>query len=135
MNANQDLEDHVIHNLNDYPNIPFPDKSFDAVICNLSIEYLIHPHQIIQDIARVLKTSGRLLISFSNRWLPPKVTRLWTDLHEFERTAYILQLCWPYFDNLQTQSYRNWPRPVTDRHFPELMTSDPLYIVTGKART
>lgn len=135
MAENKDLHDYVIHDLNEDTKIPFPDKSFDAVVCNLSIEYLTQPQEVIRDIARVLKTSGTVLISFSNRWFPPKVTRLWTELHEFERMGYVLQLCWPFLDKLETRSFRNWPRPVTDKYFPTMQKSDPLYVITGKLRS
>lgn len=134
MNANRKLQHVVIADLNEDPRLPFPDDSFEAVFCNLSIEYLVRPREVLRDVARVLAPSGRLLISFSNRWFPPKVTRLWTELHDFERVGYVLQLCWPFFANLQTHSYRNWPRPTTDRHFTHVPLSDPLYVVTGEAR-
>jgi SAM-dependent methyltransferase len=134
MSANRSLKNHVIHDLNGKPALPFPDSSFDAVLCHLSIEYLTSPQKVIRDIARVLKTSGILAISFSNRWFPPKVTRLWTELHEFERLGYVTQLCWPFFDNLETRSFRNWPRPQSDRHFPGILKNDPLYLITGKAK-
>lgn len=135
MDANKHLHDRLIFDLNEDPSLPFPDNSFDAVLCNLSIEYLVSPHEVLRDIARVLVPSGTLLMSFSNRWFPPKVIRLWTELHDFERMGYVLQLCWPYFDNLQTYSYRNWPRPTSDRHFPKLLTGDPLYVITGRVRS
>lgn len=134
MAANRNLSEYLTYDLNEDPKIPFPDRSFDAVLCNLSIEYLIMPEEVLRETARVLKPSGIIVVSFSNRWFPPKVTSLWTELHEFERMGYVLQLCWPYYDKLQTFSYRNWPRPTTDKHFPEMLTSDPLYVVTGRVR-
>ena len=135
MAANPDLSKYIVHDLNDDPVLPFPDRSFEVVLCNLSIEYLTNPEEVIRETARVLKPSGTLLVSFSNRWFPPKVTRMWTELHEFERMGFVLQLCWPFYTGLQTFSYRNWPRPSTDKHFPELTASDPLYVVTGEARS
>jgi len=135
MAANPDLARYIVHDLNDDPVLPFPDSSFEVVLCNLSIEYLTHPENVIRETARVLKPSGTLLVSFSNRWFPLKVTRMWKELHEFERMGFVLQLCWPYYTDLQTFSYRNWPRPSTDKHFPELTASDPLYVVTGEARS
>lgn len=134
MAANRDLTEYMTYDLNEDPTLPFPDRSFDAVVCNLSIEYLIMPEEVIRETARVLKRSGIFLVSFSNRWFPPKVTRLWTELHEFERMGYVVQLCWPYYDMLHTYSYRNWPRPISDKHFPAITLSDPLYVVSGRAR-
>jgi len=131
MTANHRLNDFIVRDVNSKPELPYPAGFFDAVLCNLSIEYLTDPETVIREAARILKPSGRLLVSFSNRWFPPKVTRLWQELHEFERLGYVLQLCRPHFNDLQSYSFRNWPRPTADKHFPALRTSDPLYAVTG----
>ncbi|MHB1349942.1 MAG: class I SAM-dependent methyltransferase [Desulfobulbaceae bacterium] len=134
MKANRELADNVVHDLNSDPVLPFSDRSFDAVLCNLSVEYLIRPEEVLRETARVLRPDGFLLVSFSNRWFPPKVTRLWTELHEFERMGLVLHYCRPYFMDLRTISLRNWPRPSTDRHFPKMLISDPLYVVVGRRR-
>lgn len=133
MAANPDLALSIVHDLNDDPLLPFPDRSFDVVLCNLSIEYLTKPEIVVRETARVLQPAGTLLVSFSNRWFPPKVTRIWTELHEFERMGFVLQLCWPHYTNLRTFSFRNWPRPSSDKHFPEMTAGDPLYVVAGEA--
>jgi SAM-dependent methyltransferase len=135
MAANRDLARHIVHDLNNDPVLPFEDRSFDVVLCSLSIEYLTDPEHVIRETARVLKPQGTLLVSFSNRWFPPKVTRMWTELHEFERMGFVLQLCWPHYTDLRTFSYRNWPRPSSDRYFSMMRTSDPLYVVTGSVRS
>lgn len=134
MTANRHLADSCVHDLNTDPRLPYPDSTFDVVLCNLSIEYLTQPASVIRETARVLKPAGNLLISFSDRWFPPKATNPWQELHEFERLGYVIQLCWSSFDNPQTTTYRNWPRPVDDKHFPQISTSDPLYVVTGRAK-
>ena len=134
MAANSALSEHLVHDLNEDPRLPFADSLFDAVLCNLSYEYLTRPEQVLRETARVLKPSGTLLISFSNRWFPSKVTRLWTELHEFERMGLVLQQCRALYTDMTTLSYRNWPRPVDDRHYPALQTSDPIYVVTGRTR-
>ncbi|HBI16338.1 MAG TPA: methyltransferase type 11 [Desulfobulbaceae bacterium] len=133
MAANPDLAEYLVHDLNANPRLPCPDKSFDAVLCNLSFEYLAKPEEVVRETARVLKPSGILLVSFSNRWFPPKVTKLWTELHEFERMGLVLQLCSPHYEQFHTVSFRNWPRPAFDKYFPALQASDPLYVVTGRA--
>jgi len=135
MDANPDLARYAVHDLHADPVLPFSDGAFDAVLCSLSIEYLENPEDVIRETARVLKPAGFLLISFSNRWFPQKVTKLWTELHEFERMGLVLQLCWPHYCNLRTISYRNWPRPSSDKYFPDIPTSDPLYIIAGQARS
>ncbi|TVQ99368.1 MAG: methyltransferase domain-containing protein [Desulfovibrionales bacterium] len=136
MDANPRLAEHVTHDLNASPELPFPEQSFHAVVCSLSIEYLTSPLQIIAECVRVLRPGGRLLVGFSNRWFPTKAVRLWMDLHEFERIGLVLeyfQTC-PSLDKLRTVSIRNWWRPEDDPHIEQTVTSDPVYVVMGTVR-
>jgi hypothetical protein len=73
-------------------------------------------------VARVLKPGGLFVQTFSNRWFPPKVVKIWPELHEFERLGLVLEyfLRTGAFGNLKTFSSRGWPRPETDRYFPQL---------------
>ncbi len=133
MQANPALNNFVIHDLNANPILPFDDKEFQVVVCSLSIEYLTKPQEIVNDVARVLEPGGLFMVSFSNRWFPPKVTTLWTHLHEFERLGLVLDYFIENgnFTNLETVSIRNWPRPEDDPHYLEVGASDPVYIVSG----
>jgi SAM-dependent methyltransferase len=133
MEANPILDGIRVHDLNESPRLPFANGEFDAVACSLSIEYIKNPSAVLAESHRVLKPGGVLLLSFSNRWFPPKVTRLWTELHDFERLGFVLHLVIDTdgFEKLSTFTSRNWPRPEDDRHFPELMVSDPVYVVSG----
>ena len=63
----------------DAQDIPHDDASFDTVICTVSVEYLAEPVEVFREVSRVLKQDGRFIVTFSNRWFPPKVTRLWTE--------------------------------------------------------
>jgi SAM-dependent methyltransferase len=58
------LTDHVIHDLNRDPLLPFANNEFDAVICKVSVEYLIPPFELFREIARILKKMGILLLLF-----------------------------------------------------------------------
>jgi ubiquinone/menaquinone biosynthesis C-methylase UbiE len=40
--------------------IPFPDESFDFVWCNGVVMHTAHPNQCLRELARILKTSGRM---------------------------------------------------------------------------
>ncbi|KPJ99331.1 MAG: hypothetical protein AMJ60_05405 [Desulfobacterales bacterium SG8_35] len=133
LKKNPALNDHLVHDLNETGLLPFKNNAFDAAVCSLSIEYLTNPRQIVSEISRVLVPGGRVLISFSNRWFPPKVTRLWLEIHEFERLGLVLDylLGNGRFSELHTFSARNWPRPADDRHAGEIATSDPVFVVAG----
>ncbi len=134
MSQNSQLDGYVVHDLNKNLHIPFKKEEFDAVICTVSIEYLIYPFEIFEDIARILKPGGIFIITFSNRWFPPKVVNIWTHLHEFERMGLVMEyfLHSRRYSNLETFSLRGLPRTENDRHFPEINTSDPVYAVWGK---
>lgn len=134
LKANRNLSQYCVQDLNQYPVLPFAAGRFRAVFCHLSIEYLLQPRKIVEECARVLKGNGILVVSFSNRWFPEKVTRIWKTLHDFERVAYVMQLLAHSFADLKGVSYRNWPRPFGDPHMLELQTSDPLFIVTATRR-
>jgi SAM-dependent methyltransferase len=133
---NPRLTDNVVHDLNSNPVLPFGDQELEAVICTVSVEYLIHPEEIFQEVARILKPGGLFIHTFSNRWFPPKVIKIWTELMEWERPGLVLEyfLRSGAYDQLQTFSARGWPRPANDRYFPQVPLSDPVYAVWGQTR-
>ena len=133
LEANGRLTDSVVHDLNASPCLPFNDNTFEAVICSLSVEYLIHPFEVFADITRVLKPGGIFMVTFSNRWFPPKVINIWTELHEFERMGLVLEffLKSGQYKNLHTYSMRGLPRPEDDKYYSQILFSDPVYAVWG----
>ncbi|SHO46483.1 class I SAM-dependent methyltransferase [Desulfopila aestuarii] len=134
LQANSVLVQWLVHDLNENPVLPFAKESFDVVCCHLSFEYLLNPEQVMREAARVLRPSGQIIVSFSNRWFPEKVTRIWQKLHEFERMSYVVSVLRNAFTDFTTTSFRNWPRPKGDPHYFELQVSDPVYVVTGSKR-
>lgn len=131
MELNKTLSSHILHDLNAHPQLPFADGEFSVVLCSLSVEYLIHPQAVINEATRVLCPGGTIMISFSNRWFPPKVTTLWPRLHEFERMGFVLELLMNSncLTDYTTVSYRNWPRPPEDKYASTIPLSDPIYLV------
>lgn len=134
MAANPRLTETVIHDVNRQPRLPFEDQSFDAVICTVSVEYMTRPFEVFADVSRVLKPGGYFINTFSNRWFPPKAVRVWTELTEYERMGLVLEyyLKSGAYRNLETVSARGWPRPETDRYYPEMLAADPVYAVWGQ---
>ena len=127
LKKNPALSSHLVHDLNETGLLPFGDNTFDVVVCSLSIEYLTNPRAIVREISRVLVPAGRVLISFSNRWFPTKVTGLWLEIHDFERLD-------GRFAELCTFSARNWPRPADDRYAGKIATSDPVFVVAARKK-
>lgn len=134
LGENDALHDWVVHDLNENPVLPFDREVYDAVICTVSVEYLIHPETVFDELARVLRPGGLLIVTFSNRWFPPKVIRIWEELHEFERMGLVLEYfqSTEKFKDLETCSVRGLPRPWDDKYFPEKRYSDPIYAVWGR---
>lgn len=134
MDANPLLCERLVHDLNLDPHLPYEGSRFDAVICTVSVEYLIKPVEVFEEVNRVLKTGGRFIVTFSNRWFPPKVVRVWKGVHEFERMGLVLEYFHKAggFTNLETWSIRGLPRPTDDKYAGKVAFSDPVYAVWGE---
>ena len=132
--SNPQLTHHLIHDLNKNPHLPFDNEQFDVVVCTVSVEYLTHPFAVVEEVARVLKPEGYFIVTFSNRWFPPKVIQIWTDIHEFERLGLVLEyfLQSGRYQHLGTYSVRNYPRPADDKYSHQTLQSDPVFAVYGQ---
>ncbi len=131
---NPQLTGHVIHDLNADPRLPFAEAYFNAVICTVSVEYLTRPWEVFAEVRRVLQPGGLFIVTFSNRWFPPKVVQIWTELLDFERLGLTLEyfLRDGGFTDLETFSARGWPRPPEDKYFPQIRFSDPVLAAWGR---
>lgn len=136
LQQNPRLTTQVIHDLNAQPDLPFEDAQFDAVVCSVSVEYLIKPLDIFAEVARVMKPGSPFIVAFSERWFPTKVISIWQEMHAFERMGLVLDLFdkSQVFANLGTESVRGLPRPANDKYAAELAESDPVYAVWGTRR-
>jgi SAM-dependent methyltransferase len=134
LDANPQLNERLVHDLNRQPRLPFEDNRFDAIVCTVSVEYLIQPLELFREALRVLKPGGRFITTFSNRWFQPKVIRIWPELHEFERMGLVLDyfLQTEGFSNLETWSLRGMLRPQEDKYARQLPFADPVYAVWGE---
>ena len=136
MNANKNLFNFVIHDLNLNHQLPFEGNEFDTVICTSSIEYLIKPLEVIGEVERIIKPGGLFITIISNRWFPGKEINSWSEMHQFERLGFVLDLylrC-GLFENLKTESIRGYPRPFDDRYINVSGFSDPIFAVCGKVK-
>jgi SAM-dependent methyltransferase/FKBP-type peptidyl-prolyl cis-trans isomerase 2 len=134
LEANPVLGERIIGDLNLAPTLPYDDASFDGAVCTVSVEYLVKPFEVVAEVARVLKPGARFIVSFSNRWFPPKVINIWQSCHEFERMGIVLEyfLRDGRFRNLETFSLRGLPRPEDDKYADQFPLSDPVYAVWGE---
>ncbi|MFN0091359.1 MAG: class I SAM-dependent methyltransferase [Acidimicrobiales bacterium] len=77
LDCNEAADEIVVHDLNADPRLPFPDASFDGVVCCVSVDYLVRPLEVFAEAARVLRPGGRFVCTFSNRCFPTKAIRGW----------------------------------------------------------
>lgn len=125
------LTDFIVTDLNTQASLPFDDNVFDVVVCTASVEYLIHPFGVFNEIARCLKPGGKCLMSFSNRWFETKAIRLWSELHPYERVGLVMAYFQQsgLFTDLATHALQHYPRPQDDKYSDRLLYSDPVYAV------
>ena len=62
MQENPQIDQHVVQDVNQNPVLPFDDGQFDAVICNLSVEYLTDPLTVFRELARITRKGGQIHI-------------------------------------------------------------------------
>jgi SAM-dependent methyltransferase len=119
MAANPQLDDWLLHDLNQEPRLPFPDSSFDAVACAVSVQYLVRPIEVFADVRRVLVAGGPLVVSFSNRCFPTKAVAIWLAAGDDDHRALV-----------RTYLERGGLADVTDERVPT--PDDPLFVVSGR---
>jgi len=134
LEANSVLSEHVIHDLNRNPRLPFPDNRFDVVINTVSVDYLIQPVEVFREVSRVLKPDGLFIVVFSNRMFPPKAVNIWKESTEKQRVELVRRF-FSLAGRFVIQGYqesRGNPRPKDDKYYALGIPSDPIYAVWGK---
>ncbi|MGH7994645.1 MAG: methyltransferase domain-containing protein [Limisphaerales bacterium] len=66
----------VLANLNLSPTLPFPDGSFDLVVCKDILEHILEPLAVLKEAMRVLREDGTIVISVPNHFYLPMRFRL-----------------------------------------------------------
>lgn len=87
--SNPQLDDYVVHNLNDRPEMPLVDDSFDFVINAVSVQYLTRPTEAFASVRRVLKPGGLSIVAFSHRLFPTKAVSVWQQLNRDDRARLV----------------------------------------------
>ncbi len=132
LSQNPVLIDYFVQNLNENPQLPLEDESFDVVLNTVSIQYLQRPVAVLQEVHRVLKPGGSVVISFSNRMFPTKAIQAWASRSDKER----LELVTRYirtaggFGNIETHVQAD-SAPPKAWWMPWAETEDPFYAVVA----
>ncbi len=124
MADNPDLDEHVVHNVNLNPVLPFEDATFDAVVITVSVQYLTSPIETFQQVNRILKPGGLFIVTFSNRMFFTKAVLVWRNSSDQSR----LELVATYLD--AAGNFEDIRGGFTNPdHSPP---GDPLFAVTGR---
>jgi SAM-dependent methyltransferase len=126
--ANPALSDWVVQDLNLNPVLPFDDATFDVVLCQLSIDYLTRPLEVMRQVGRVLKPGGKVHILFSNRLFLSKAVGVWTGADDVDHTFLVgsyLNRCKGNFTSIAATDLS------IRKGREKRIVGDPLYVVTA----
>ncbi len=121
MADNPQLDEIVVHDVNQDPALPFPDASFDGVVLTVSAQYLTRPVEVFREVGRTLRPGGKFLVVYSNRMFPTKAVALWQALDDRQRgqlIAYYFQLAGTF----GTPTFEDWTPPANGY-------TDPVFLV------
>ena len=89
LERNNYLDKYWIQNFNKDQSIPIESESIDYCLMVAGWQYLQYPENIAIEIARILKSKGKLIIAFSNRAFWSKAPNIWTNSNENQRVDYV----------------------------------------------
>lgn len=126
LDANAQAHRTVVHDLNVDPRLPFGDATFDAVVCCVSVDYLVRPLEVFADVARVCQPGAPFVCTFSNRCFPTRVIRGWLGTTDEQHCEIVAQ----YF-----RLTAGWDAPVVSRRTRPQSPGDPLFAVWAHRST
>jgi len=130
LESNKVLTDWVVQDLNDNPRLSkYDTETFDVVLCQLSIDYLTKPLEVLEEVGRVLKVGGRVHVIFSNRLFLSKAVGLWTGGDDIDHAYYVasyLHFCGGGFGDIRARDLSSRKGGKDKR-----IVGDPLFVVTA----
>jgi SAM-dependent methyltransferase len=93
------------------------DGTVDVVVCNVSVDYLIEPLKVLEEVKRCLKVGGTAHMAFSNRCFPTKVIGRWLKMRDEERRRWVGSYFWAVggFEDVEEvilKDGRDWNDPL-----------------------
>lgn len=125
LDANPMATERVVQDLNTDPTLPFADASFDAVLCCVSVDYLVDPVAVLREAARVLRPGAPAVITFSNRCFPSKAVHGWLATDDIGRVAVVAAY-------LRTAGGYDAPEASLRTPDRAAYRGDPLYAVVAR---
>lgn len=95
LERNGHLTSYFVKDLNEKPSLEEVESgSVDVVICNVSVDYLVKPIKVFEEMRRALKVGGTAHMAFSNRCFPTKVIGRWMRMSDEERRRWVGGYFW-----------------------------------------
>lgn len=113
----------VVQDLNADPTLPYADRSFDAVVNCVSVDYLVRPVEVLTEVARVLRPGGLSVCTFSNRCFPTKAVRGWLAVVEPDRPLLVAEY---------HRRAGGFAEPVVEQRVRGTARTDPLWAVRAQ---
>jgi len=121
--ANPRFKRWFVQNLNRDPGLPLADRSIDAAMICVSIQYLQQPVAVLREAARVLRPGRPIVIGFSNRCFWTKAVAVWRGLDDNGHARLVeLYLNHAGFERIETRRLCPY---IEDEQ-------DPMYAVIGR---
>ena len=89
LTANTRLDSHWVQNLNLDQSIPIKDESVDATLIVAGWQYLQYPEKVAEELLRVTRVNGQVIVAFSNRMFFTKAPKIWTNYGDREHLNYV----------------------------------------------
>eukprot|EP00931_Biecheleriopsis_adriatica_P120858 TRINITY_DN95958_c0_g1_i1.p1 TRINITY_DN95958_c0_g1~~TRINITY_DN95958_c0_g1_i1.p1 ORF type:complete len:314 (-),score=53.71 TRINITY_DN95958_c0_g1_i1:63-1004(-) len=126
---NKQADDYTVRNLNVTPQLPYDDESFDIVTCTVSFDYLNKPLAVMNEVARVLKPGGTVILSTSNRCFPSKAVNIWLRTGDLEHVL-IYGSYMHYTGAFDAPRALDLSSPLSRVGF-----ADPVYVIQARKKT
>ena len=101
LQANPRLDRHWVQNLNQSQVLPLDDCSVDCTLIVAGWQYLQQPEAIAEELLRITRPNGQVIVAFSNRMFFTKAPQIWTDGADGDHLRYVAEV-------LMAQG---WPKP------------------------
>lgn len=123
LEQNPILTERVTQDLNANPVLPWPDATFDAAICTVSVQYLTSPPDVFAEVGRVIRPGAPFAVAYSNRCFPTKAVAVWQSLNSRDHAELI---------GLYFRLSGRFDQPQAYDISPGL-GSDPMFVVMARA--
>lgn len=94
LDANPILSSTHLQDLNTNPTLPHSLSPVSATTCVVSIDYLIHPIEVLSSLLNITEPGGKVHLVISNRCFPTKAVGRWLRVSEEERLQMVGDYLW-----------------------------------------